>query len=51
MMLKKLLFFVLEKKQSLSLSLFYKKQLKTVVGLSKIILFFFFLFNLSIIKL
>ena len=45
MMLKKLLFFVLEKKQSLSLSLLYKKQLKTVIGLNKILLFFYF-FNL-----
>ena len=40
MMIKKLLFFVLEKKQSLSLSLFYKQQLKTIIELSKIILFF-----------
>ena len=50
MMLKKLLFFVFEKKQSLSLSLFHKKLLKTIIGLSKIILFFYF-FTLSIIKL
>ena len=49
MMLKKLLFF-LKKKQSLSLSLLYKKQLKTIIGLSEIILFCYF-YNLSIIKL
>ena len=50
-MLKKLLFFVFEKKQSLSLSLLYKKQLKTIIGLSKTIFLYFFKFNLSIIKL
>ena len=42
MMLKKLLFFVFKKKQSLSLSLLYKKQLKTIIGLSKILLFFLY---------
>ena len=41
MMLKKLLYFDFEKNQSLSFSLLYKKQLKTIIGLSKIILFFF----------
>ena len=43
MMLKKLLYFDFEKNQSLSLRLLYKKQLKTIIGLSKIILFFLFI--------
>ena len=40
---KKVVILCLEKKQSLSLSLLYKKQLKTIIGLSKIILFFIFI--------
>ena len=39
-MLKKLLFFVFEKKQSLSLSLLYKKQVKYIIVLNKILPFF-----------
>ena len=43
MMLKELLFFVFEKNKVYRLAYFTKKQLKTIVGLSKILLFYFFL--------
>ena len=41
----KFLLFVFEKKK-LSISLRYKEQLKTIVGLNKILLFFFFNCNI-----